>query len=78
MKLVRCTRNNEPYALKVMRKEDIVKNKQIEHIKNEKNVLMNYAKSEFFVKCHETLSDETNLYLVLEYVSGGELFTIIK
>ena len=57
VKLVRCARNNEPYALKVMRKEDILKNKQIEHIKNEKNVLLNYARNEFFVKCYETLAD---------------------
>ena len=78
VKLVRSTKDEEAYALKIMRKEDILKNKQIEHIKNEKAVLLNYAKSDFFVKCFETLSDDTNLYLVMEYIAGGELFSVIK
>ena len=78
VKLVRSTRDDEAYAFKIMRKEDIVKNKQIEHIKNEKAVLLNYAKSDFFVKCFETLADETNLYLVMEFIAGGELFSVIK
>lgn len=40
VKLVKLKGNKEVYALKVMKKIDIIKQKQVEHIKSEKEILM--------------------------------------
>ena len=32
----------------------------------------------FFVKYIESSQDETNLYLLLEYLPGGELLSLLK
>lgn len=40
VKLVKLKGSKEVYALKVMKKIDIIKQKQVEHIKSEKEILM--------------------------------------
>ena len=47
---------------------------------NEKQILkeLSKEKNKFFCNYYEALQDNLNLYLVLEYLPGGELFTMIK
>ena len=40
VKLVRLKNSKEVFALKIMKKIDIIKQKQVEHIKSEKEILM--------------------------------------
>ncbi|CAF1034956.1 unnamed protein product [Brachionus calyciflorus] len=65
------------YAMKMLKKENIVKMKQVEHTLNEKKILSSID-FPFIVKLAYSFKDTTNLYMVLEYVSGGEMFTHLR
>lgn len=45
-------------------------------VHNERNVL-SVACNPFVVRCYYSFSSETNLYLVMEYVSGGDLMSLL-
>lgn len=72
------TKGPEPQfcALKIIRKEIVIKLKQVEHTANEKNILM-CVSCPFIVNLMSYFQDKKNLYFVLEYVNGGEMFTHI-
>ncbi|KAJ1772237.1 cAMP-dependent protein kinase catalytic subunit [Coemansia sp. RSA 1843] len=65
------------YAMKVLRKSQVVKLKQVEHINNEKNIL-EVARHPFIVQLECTMQNERNLYMLMEYVPGGELFSHLR
>lgn len=65
------------YALKIMKKHDIVKLRQVEHIKSEVSIL-NSVFHPFIVNLLGHLQDEKKLYLLFEYVPGGELFSYLR
>lgn len=60
-------------AIKILKKDKVVKTKQIEHTKYEKNLLLDID-CPFVVNLLTTFQDTKNLYLVMEYVKGGEMF----
>ncbi|TPX47991.1 hypothetical protein SeMB42_g03136, partial [Synchytrium endobioticum] len=64
-------------ALKVMKKTEVVRLKQVEHTINEKTIL-EQLRHPFLVNLFGVFQDSQNLYLVLEYVQGGELFTYLR
>lgn len=61
------------YAMKMLRKENIMKRNQFEHTQTERKVLEN-MEHPFIVQLCFAFQTPTKLYLVLEYCSGGELF----
>ncbi|XP_059485343.1 ribosomal protein S6 kinase alpha-5-like isoform X2 [Neocloeon triangulifer] len=64
------------YAMKVLKKATIVqKKKTTEHTKTERQVLEAVRQSPFLVTLHYAFQTEAKLHLILDYVSGGELFT---
>ncbi|PIA17050.1 Pkinase-domain-containing protein [Coemansia reversa NRRL 1564] len=65
------------YAMKVLRKSQVVKLKQVEHINNEKNIL-EVSRFPFIVQLECTMQNERNLYMLMEYVPGGELFSHLR
>jgi tRNA A-37 threonylcarbamoyl transferase component Bud32 len=65
------------YAMKMLKKENIVKMKQVEHTLNERKILSSID-FPFIVKLAYAFKDASNLYMVLEYVSGGEMFTHLR
>jgi hypothetical protein len=75
--LVKLKEDGKYYALKVLRKDDVVRLKQVEHTLNEKKILekLNHP---FLVSMISSFQDNTNLYFVLEYIQGGELFTYLR
>uniref|UniRef100_A0A5S6QTK3 Protein kinase domain-containing protein n=1 Tax=Trichuris muris TaxID=70415 RepID=A0A5S6QTK3_TRIMR len=75
--LVRDKKAKEYYAMKILKKERVVAMRQVEHTLNEKRILsaLNYP---FLVKLIASGKDNSYLYLVLEFVSGGELFTLLR
>jgi serine/threonine protein kinase len=64
-------------AIKVLRKDKVVKMKQVEHTNYEKNIL-DVIRCPFIVNLLGSFQDAKNLYLVLEYVRGGEMFTHLR
>lgn len=64
------------YAMKVLRKEIVAqKTKTLDHTKTERKVLESIRNETFLVTMHYAFQTKTELFLVLDYVSGGELFT---
>jgi len=61
------------YAMKMLRKDDIIKRNQAEHTKAERNVL-EAVSHPFVVALHYAFQTPKKLYFVLEYCPGGELF----
>ena len=75
--LVRSKIDNKFSAMKVQRKNDIVKLRQVEHTVNEKNIL-EQLDMPFLVKMYGTFQDSNCLFIVLEYIQGGELFSYLR
>ncbi|KAJ3213635.1 camp-dependent protein kinase catalytic subunit [Dinochytrium kinnereticum] len=65
------------YAMKSLRKVDIVATKQVKHVMNEKTLLQS-VRHPFIVNLLATFQDPKHLYLVMEYVPGGDMFTHLK
>ncbi|XP_034234012.1 ribosomal protein S6 kinase alpha-5-like [Thrips palmi] len=64
------------YAMKVLKKATIVqKKKTTEHTRTERQVLEAVRQSPFLVTLHYAFQTDAKLHLILDYVSGGELFT---
>mmetsp|Transcript_30308 Transcript_30308/g.46273 ORF Transcript_30308/g.46273 Transcript_30308/m.46273 type:complete len:590 (-) Transcript_30308:785-2554(-) len=71
--LVKEIKTGEMYALKVLRKDNIIKRNQVEHTKTERSVL-GYVKHPFIVGMNMAFQSKDKLYFVLDYCAGGELF----
>ena len=65
------------YALKLLRKKDIIKRNQVEHTFTERSVL-GYISHPFIIEMKMAFQSKDNLYFVLNYCPGGELFTQIN
>lgn len=70
-------RDNQFFALKIMEKDTIVKFKQVEHVLSEKQILQ-AINCPFVISLKYAFKDNVYLYLALEYVSGGEMFTSLR
>lgn len=64
-------------ALKVMLKAEIVHKHQIQHIKNERDILCT-LESPFIVAFKGSFQDEERLYIVQEWVQRGDLSTVLQ
>jgi len=65
------------YAVKFMKKQEIIKLKQVDHINNEKN-LMAQIDYPFVVNMMGYAKDERFVYIVMECIGGGELFVHLR
>eukprot|EP01062_Namystynia_karyoxenos_P079043 TRINITY_DN825_c0_g1_i1.p1 TRINITY_DN825_c0_g1~~TRINITY_DN825_c0_g1_i1.p1 ORF type:complete len:490 (+),score=236.57 TRINITY_DN825_c0_g1_i1:127-1470(+) len=73
VKKVRKKDTGDIYALKAMQKDVIMRENLTEHTKAEKNIL-SMINHPFIVRLHFAFQDATKLYLVLDFLSGGEVF----
>jgi len=62
--------------MKIMKKNEMLKKNQVQHIRAERDVLA-LADNPWVVKLHFSFQDDKNLYLVMEYLPGGDLMTIL-
>lgn len=75
--LVQSNHNNRFYAIKVLKKQQVVKMKQVEHTNDERRMLQK-CKHAFLVTLWGTFQDSKNLYMVMDFVEGGELFSLLR
>jgi protein kinase A len=66
------------FALKILRKTDVIRLKQLDHVRHERSILSDVAGHPFITNLVATFSDRYSLYMVLDYVPGGELFTYLR
>ncbi|ROV95133.1 hypothetical protein VSDG_05825 [Cytospora chrysosperma] len=66
------------YAIKVLEKKHIIKEKKIKYVNIEKNTLNRLTDHPGIVRLYYTFQDETSLYYVLDLCNGGELLGVLK
>ncbi|KAM5445612.1 Serine/threonine kinase [Microsporum audouinii] len=68
------------YAIKVLKKEFIIENDEVESTKSEKRVFLiaNKENHPFLLNLHACFQTETRVYFVMEYISGGDLMLHIQ
>ncbi|ODH52047.1 AGC/PKA protein kinase [Paracoccidioides brasiliensis] len=66
------------YAIKILHKADVIKLKQVEHVRNEVRTLAAVSGHPFIISLISTFSDDQNLYMLLDYCPGGEVFTFLR
>lgn len=75
--LVQSRHNQRFYAVKVLKKAQVVKMKQVEHTNDERRML-GEVKHPFLITLWGTFQDSRNLYMVMDFVEGGELFSLLR
>uniref|UniRef100_A0A0G4HBB1 non-specific serine/threonine protein kinase n=1 Tax=Chromera velia CCMP2878 TaxID=1169474 RepID=A0A0G4HBB1_9ALVE len=73
--LVRKRASGEVFALKQLKKSELMYKNQVEHVRNEKEALAVGFSSQWVAALHHAFCDELFLYLVMEYLPGGDLMT---
>jgi serine/threonine kinase 38 len=76
VRLVRDKHDGGLYALKAMVMHAMKSKNQVEHVKAEQDILAE-ANSPWLVKLQYSFKDELNLYLVMEFMSGGDLMSLL-
>jgi serine/threonine protein kinase len=78
----KSTSNNDytkkVFALKILRKVDVIRLKQVEHVRNERNVLAAVAGHPFITTMVASFQDADTLYMLLDYCPGGEVFSYLR
>ncbi|KAL5126533.1 CBL-interacting serine/threonine-protein kinase 3 [Glycine soja] len=73
VKFARNSETGDPVALKILDKEKVLKHKMAEQIRREV-ATMKLIKHPNVVRLCEVMGSKTKIYIVLEFVTGGELF----
>jgi len=78
VRLVREHDSGQVYAMKKLRKSEMVSKGQVHHVRAELDVMSQVDDSNpWVVKLHYSFSDDDFLYLVMEYVPGGDLMSLL-
>ncbi|KAJ7956707.1 Non-specific serine/threonine protein kinase [Quillaja saponaria] len=73
VKFAQNTETGESVAVKVLAKSTILQHRMVEQIKREISI-MKIVRHPNIVRLHEVLASRTKIYIILEFVTGGELF----
>lgn len=75
--LVRKKDDGAVYAMKVLRKDAIIKRRQVAHTQAERDILTK-LKHPFIVNLNFAFQTKDKLFMILDFVNGGELFFHLK
>mmetsp|Transcript_23439 Transcript_23439/g.58647 ORF Transcript_23439/g.58647 Transcript_23439/m.58647 type:complete len:1390 (+) Transcript_23439:321-4490(+) len=65
------------YAIKILKKKEMFRKNQEKYVQNERNILA-MAHNPFVVKLYYSFQSPEYLYLVMEYLSGGDCFSLLR
>lgn len=78
VRLCRNIKTNKIYVLKILKKAEIIRLKQTDHIYSEYHILA-FLNHPFIIQLMGVNFDDPKyLYFLLEYIPGGELFTLLR
>ncbi|CAJ2652255.1 CBL-interacting serine/threonine-protein kinase 8 [Trifolium pratense] len=73
VKFAQNTETGESVAMKILDRSTIIKHKMADQIKREISI-MKLVRHPYVVRLHEVLASRTKIYIILEFITGGELF----
>ncbi|KAI8549918.1 hypothetical protein RHMOL_Rhmol06G0062500 [Rhododendron molle] len=76
VRLCRAKNTGEIYAMKKLKKSDMLSRGQVEHVRSERNLLVE-VDSRCIVKLFYSFQDSDFLYLIMEYLPGGDIMTLL-
>lgn len=76
VRLCREKKSGHIYAMKKLKKSEMLSRGQVEHVRAERNLLAEVA-SHCIVKLYYSFQDAEYLYLIMEYLPGGDMMTLL-
>eukprot|EP00730_Choanoeca_flexa_P014250 TRINITY_DN6161_c0_g1_i2.p1 TRINITY_DN6161_c0_g1~~TRINITY_DN6161_c0_g1_i2.p1 ORF type:complete len:484 (+),score=99.12 TRINITY_DN6161_c0_g1_i2:35-1453(+) len=76
VKLAQKRDDGHIYAIKILRKADMLAKEQVAHVRAERDILV-AASSDWVVKMYYAFQDAVNLYLIMEFLPGGDMMTML-
>uniref|UniRef100_A0A8C9QYF8 non-specific serine/threonine protein kinase n=1 Tax=Scleropages formosus TaxID=113540 RepID=A0A8C9QYF8_SCLFO len=64
------------YAMKTLRKKDVLNRNQVAHVKAERDILAE-ADNEWVVRLYYSFQDRDSLYFVMDYIPGGDMMNLL-
>eukprot|EP01094_Clydonella_sp_ATCC50884_P029526 TRINITY_DN926_c0_g1_i1.p1 TRINITY_DN926_c0_g1~~TRINITY_DN926_c0_g1_i1.p1 ORF type:complete len:490 (-),score=189.61 TRINITY_DN926_c0_g1_i1:411-1880(-) len=81
VRLVRLIASGDLYAMKKLRKADMIRKDQVTHVRSERDLLADCSSSlshnPWVVNLFFSFQDPDYLYLIMEYVPGGDMMTML-
>ncbi|KAL3229818.1 Serine/threonine-protein kinase RIM15 [Nakaseomyces bracarensis] len=66
------------FAIKVLRKSDMIAKNQVTNVKSERAIMMVQSDKPYVARLFATFQNKDNLFLVMEYLPGGDLAALLK
>ncbi|XP_062513257.1 serine/threonine-protein kinase 38-like [Corticium candelabrum] len=76
VRLVQKLDTGHVYAMKVLRKSELLAKEQVAHVRAERDVLAE-ADNPWVVKMYYSFQDVVNLYLIMEFLPGGDMMNLL-
>jgi len=76
VRLVQKVDTGHIYAMKILRKADMVEKEQLAHVRAERDILVE-ADHQWVVQMFYSFQDPVNLYLIMEFLPGGDMMTLL-
>jgi protein-serine/threonine kinase len=77
VKLVQRKSDGKIYALKSLIKTEMFKKDQLAHVRAERDILADSKDNPWLVKLHASFQDAAFLYMLMEFLPGGDLMTML-
>nr|XP_012572955.1 probable serine/threonine protein kinase IRE isoform X2 [Cicer arietinum] len=75
--LARKRATGDLFAIKVLKKADMIRKNAVQSILAERDILIS-VRNPFVVRFFYSFTCKENLYLVMEYLNGGDLYSMLK
>ncbi|KAI3439722.1 uncharacterized protein J3R85_004574 [Psidium guajava] len=76
VRLCRAKNTGEIFAMKKLKKSEMLSRGQVEHVRSERNLLVE-VDSRCIVQLYYSFQDPEFLYLIMEYLPGGDIMTLL-
>ncbi|KNC51667.1 AGC/MAST/MAST protein kinase [Thecamonas trahens ATCC 50062] len=76
--LARKRTTGDLYAIKVIKKKDLARKNQLQYARAERDILSDVHDAPFLVTLYFAFQSQRNLYLVMEYLNGGDVLALLS